>query len=98
MSSKEWFLERIPHLNACSAQGMSLRDAAKEMRVNPRTIKQAAKNANMYLWLEKKFPSITRYRSGIRFVSVDEAKNLAVDRNNPYVRAATMPWRGQQNG
>lgn len=96
--AQRWELtsERIAHLNACSAQGMRLREAAKELRTTPRTIRRAAAEAGKSEWLAHRFPKHRRTDAveGPRKISADYGlKTLSVNWSSPYVRAAAMPWR-----
>lgn len=97
--------ERISHLNACSAAGQSLSAAAREVGVDPATIKSAARRQGLTQWLRTRFPIRSHYCGGgynkpkcsgeLRRLAPEDLADIPmeVDRSLLHVRAAVMTWR-----
>jgi|AntRauTorcE11897_2_1112592.scaffolds.fasta_scaffold75552_2 hypothetical protein len=96
--------DRISHLNAISAAGDSMSAAAKELGVDPKTIKKAARQQGFEQWLKDKFPPRHQYKGGghnmpkctgeMHWLEADEIDTpLEVDTGLLHVRAAIMRWR-----
>lgn len=78
---------KIAHLNACSAQNLSMAKACEELKCDPKTLKNAARREGLYDWLMAKFPG---YGYTVQKKSEPVAKP---DVESLHFKAATMPWR-----
>ncbi|WP_372966689.1 hypothetical protein, partial [Marinobacter sp.] len=107
MARTAWELteEHIRHLNACSAQGMGICAAARELGVDMKTVKSAAARAGKAAWLQEKFPGIGKRRVGLstipyrgfgpRQITMDDLHRSppVVDTSLLHVKVAIMSWR-----
>jgi len=97
--------DRISHLNACAAQGMTLTAAARELGVHRQTILMAADRSNKTEWLRQKFPTrqgegggkkrheLARREDGLRKLKPEQIAAPLNVPNNPQTRWLTKEWR-----
>ena len=97
--------ERISHLNACAAQGITLTEAARELGVRKDTLRNAAERQDMYEWLAEKFPSrqgkgggqkrheMAEREEGLRKLKPEQISAPLVVPDSPQVRWLTREWR-----
>lgn len=78
--------DKVAHLNACAAQGMSFAKACEELGCHRETLLKAADRAGLRLWLKDKFPG---HGYANPRVKVEQPA-----RESLHFRAATMSWRG----
>lgn len=79
--------DKVAHLNACAAQGMSLARACQELGCHHKTLKKAVARAGLEDWLKDKFPG-HGYKVN-RAPTIEQPKRELL-----HFRAATMSWRG----
>lgn len=83
---------RMAHLNACSAQKMSLPAAAKEIGARVDTIKLAAKREGKESWLRERFPKSGRQGEQRKKGNQSDDGVLLIPKN-PQTKWLTKAWR-----